>query len=145
MCILLCCLLGLSLFLMTGKISSVISLLGYLLVFFSMVTYHYIVVRCVNGRLQFCQMNFQLILIPSYYYLCQYYFPWTAEVSKGRECELIFQNICIFRQMVIVLNSAYQLFVTCLSVHWCLFRPVVEAASRNDEKLCRRFLYLQSP
>lgn len=60
---------------------------------FPLLTYHSRAVRCVNCTLQLCQMNFQLILVPSYYYLCEYYFPWTAEVSEGRELELLSQKI----------------------------------------------------
>lgn len=72
---------------------------------FTLLTYHSWAVRCVNCTLQLCQMNLQWILVPSYYYLWEYYFPWTAEVSEGRELELISPNRWISRQMVIAPTS----------------------------------------
>lgn len=72
---------------------------------FTLLTYHSRAVRCVNCTLQLCQMNLQWILVPSYYYLWDYYFPWTVEVSEGRELELISPNRWICRQMVIAPTS----------------------------------------
>lgn len=46
---------------------------------FTLVTYHSRAVRCVNCTLQLWQMNFQFILIPSYYY-----FMWILFSLDGR-------------------------------------------------------------